>query len=652
MAGYVLIVESDADLQRQMGAALREVGFEAAAETEVAWAQRSIATRQPDVVVIDTWLPDGDGFRLAEELRRDPSTRATPIVFIASTYRGASHRAEARRRFAPADYLLTPLDIGALVPRVTAFATGSPGPGAANGDPAAVTPSPSQPISSKGSLRDPAQQRERRDVERSAKHLVADADQAALQGTLKRTPFARLLQRLYADRATGALLLLHEPTKKIVTFVDGYPVSVRSNIVGETLGQILLQKRLITGEVLEESVRRMQKEKRQQGQILIEMNALSPYNLDRALVEQADAKLFEIFAWSDGKYMFRAGEAPPIQGVRLERPPAALILEGIRRYYGEARQEAVLARHAGQILALSPDPVVRLQEMTSDAKELAFIQSIDGIRPLELILAAAEIPREKARLLLVALFEAGMVQRVETTSRRKRTTTIPPPSTPGSPSSAPLSSGQLAMMLQTVRTQDFFWALGVERESPAAAIDQAYEGLARTLHADRYLLASDEDRKAAQEIFERLTEAHRTLSDPARRRAYVTKLTRAGDTDVELLEKVAGPRAPARAGRRFVARRGSPLEQRRPLVIRNRPRAPARAPPSRGGRSPAPIGPAGPERGRLPRRAGMGAVSPGPGRRPRRPGGSRRAAAGAANQRTPSRGRPAPGGDLRPDRPA
>jgi tetratricopeptide (TPR) repeat protein len=85
------------------------------------------------------------------------------------------------------------------------------------------------------------------------------------------------------------------------------------------------------------------------------------------------------------------------------------------------------------------------------------------------------------------------------------------------------------MMLQMARTQDHFWALGVSREAPTAEIDRAYEALARSFHADRYRLASDEDRRMAQEIFESLAEAHRVLQDPARRRAYVAKLGRDDD---------------------------------------------------------------------------------------------------------------------------
>ena len=546
MAGYVLIVESDAELQRQIGSALRDAGFDLHAEAEAAWAKRTVSTRVPDVVVVDTRLTDGDGFAFADELRQTPETRGTPIVFVASTHRGVSHRAEARRRFAPADYLPTPLDLARLAPRVAELAARGTAAAPAPIDPAdQITPPPVP----KETLRDPAQQRERRDVERSAKSLTADADDAELQGTLKRTPFARLLQRLFSKRASGSLLLLRDTTKKIVVFVEGYPVSVRSNVLGETLGRILLEKKLITSEILAESVGRMQKEKRHQGEILVEMGALSPFNLERALVEQVEAKLFEVFSWSDGKFMFKAGDAAAGELRLLERSPAATILEGIRRHYDEDRQQAALEKYAHQYVGLTSDPLLRLQDMTSDPVELAFIQSIDGSKQMEVILERAEISREKARLLLVALSEAGMLQRHEATTKKKSAAPVAPspssvpvlgaPATPP-PTTAPLASGQLSMMLQTVRTQDYFWALDVERDAPAADIDRAYEALARSFHADRYRLSPEDDRKAAQEIFDKLGEAHRTLRDPAKRKAYLAKLSR---SDGEAQEEAPPPRA-------------------------------------------------------------------------------------------------------------
>jgi DNA-binding response OmpR family regulator/tetratricopeptide (TPR) repeat protein len=562
VAGYVLIVESDPELQRRIGDALREGSYELASEAEGKWAQRSIAVRAPDAVVLDTQLSDGDGFRLAEELRRDPDTRAAPIFFIASAHRGASHRAEARRRFAPAEYLETPLDTNSLL----ALLLQALPPGTGTGDAAANPPRAHAPDVAQlvaaldGVLTDPVQQRERRNVERAAKSIAGE--KLELQGTLKRVPFARLLRRLYASKASGTLLLLRDTakkdaTKKIVAFEGGYPVSVKSNVLAECLGQILVSRKLITEKALTDSIARMKTERRQQGQILVEMGALSPYNLQRALVEQVETKLLEVFAWPDGKYMFKESDVSledtsPGQSLRLERPPAALIFEGIRRHYDEARQKAILDAYVRQAVELNPDPVLRLQDVTTDPIELAYINSIDGSESLSEILARAPIAEREARLLLVALSETGMITHAEGPSARRRGAPSPAAPSASPPSgvvaavapaqnSGALSGGQLSMVAETVRTQDYFWTLGIERDASPADVDRAYDAHARSFHPDRYRASPDEDRNLAQEIFDRLGEAHRTLRDAGRRRSYLARLDRGVDHEVtERVTDMAG----------------------------------------------------------------------------------------------------------------
>ncbi len=632
MAGYILIVESDPVLQRRIGDTLKEAHYELASEAEGAWARRSVAVRTPDAIVVDTVLSDGDGFRLAEDLRREPETRDTPIFFVASRFRGASHRSEARRRFAPAEYLPVPIDVNSLLAMILQAV-----PPARNGVPGEIHTAPTQPIAAppnpeafqpaledvvtpppptlpapalagpatpapttaamvqavmtattavrpapvpppavdESSLRDPVQQRESHDVERTATSLAAE--KTDFTDNLKQLPFPRLLQRLYGRRATGSLLLLHAGTKKIVSFVEGYPVAVRSNLLNECLGQILVSQNMISGLALAESVKRMQKEKRRQGEILVEMGALSPYNLTRALVEQSEAKLFGIFSWRDGHFMFKQGDTAPKEAMRLERSPAALVLEGVRRHYDSARQVAVLDGFAGRYVALNPDPLLRMQEMTSDPTETAFIRGISGDERIEDLLNRAEIPRDKAALLLVALSEAGVimaggtppltpepeavrlaVQRhdlraggptdadvsteeligdldddpavlsVEPVPQAPTSDDGDLPSGPMTGAPTPLASGALSMVAQTVRTQDYFWALGVERSATSEEIDRAYEALGRTFHADAYRQSPDEDRRLAQEIFDRLTEAHRVLRDPAQRRAYTEGIDLAG----------------------------------------------------------------------------------------------------------------------------
>ena len=107
MAGYVLIVEKDAELQQRIGAALRDAGYELAAETESVVGPAEHRRARPDAVVLGTRLSDGDGFGLAEELRRNPETRGVPIVFVASTPPGhqppGRGAAAVRPRRIPAD---------------------------------------------------------------------------------------------------------------------------------------------------------------------------------------------------------------------------------------------------------------------------------------------------------------------------------------------------------------------------------------------------------------------------------------------------------------------------------------------------------------------------------------------------------------------
>jgi DNA-binding response OmpR family regulator len=539
MAPYLLLVESDPELQQRIGSAFREAHYELATEAEGVWARRSVLIRPPDAVILDTSLNDGSGFAVAEALRRDPETEKVPIFFVASRFRGAKHRSEARRRFAPAEYLSSsPLDLDTLLARV--LETVPPR--------AAAVPSEIADYPAASRSADPAQRKERREVEDEARKLASRA--AGWRGSLGRESFARILRRLYLERRSGALLLVRGGIKKIVYFQDGYPISVRSNVLAECLGQILLARRLIDRAVLDESLERMRNERRQQGAILVEMGALSPHNLTRALLGQMEAKLYELFAWQAGSFRFIEGKQPSDAPVKLEEAPAAIILEGIRRHYETDRQAHVLGRFEGQYVALSADRRQRLQDLTSDPDEQQFAAAIDGTRRLGAILDEASIPAREARLMLVAMAEAGMIEPARSSARRVEVESAAIDLSPGPRPTGPLRAGDSGEVVSHGARESWqrppdrrsreerealyegmlmlshFDVLGVSEESGSAEIERAYETRAREFHPDRFRSHPDELREVARRIFECLGEAHNTLSDPARRRRYVQRLER------------------------------------------------------------------------------------------------------------------------------
>ncbi len=76
----VLIVEDDDDLARVLAASLERRGLRVGIATTAAQATRLSRTFLPDLIVLDIVLPDGDGFAVIDQLRRDGRLSSIPVI--------------------------------------------------------------------------------------------------------------------------------------------------------------------------------------------------------------------------------------------------------------------------------------------------------------------------------------------------------------------------------------------------------------------------------------------------------------------------------------------------------------------------------------------------------------------------------------------
>ena len=164
-----------------------------------------------------------------------------------------------------------------------------------------------------------------------------DPEHAPLQGRLELVPIATVLTRLFRERRTGAVRLVRDRVKKLLYVQDGQPVSMRSNILYECLGQMLTKEKMISPQECEESVRRMKAEGKLQGAILVEMGCLSPQNLIYALDKQFKAKFVDVFTWDQGLYQFSEDTPLPKSFQAPEDSPYDLTLMGMREGFGLER---------------------------------------------------------------------------------------------------------------------------------------------------------------------------------------------------------------------------------------------------------------------------------------------------------------------------
>ncbi|HMK74520.1 MAG TPA: DUF4388 domain-containing protein, partial [Myxococcaceae bacterium] len=394
-------------------------------------------------------------------------------------------------------------------------------------------------------LADPRAQAEAAHVESAA------APPAAQRGDFGETPFAEVLAALHRQGATGALLLRRDKVKKIVYFRQGVPVSVKSNRLNECLGRVMVREGMLSEADCETSLERMKASGRQQGTVLIEMGVISPHNLRYALDLQLRLKLMDLFSWTGGEWQFNPAAEPPPDTVRLELSPAAIIHEGVRRGFDEARIRARLGDIAERTVWPTEDPLFAGQDMGLGDEELALLEAIDGTRSVAELRTLGILPPVETDRLLYALLAAQMV---ELRQERKAaavggsaasrpleavTEELPPGADDGE---EPLEledevtededsalRERLLGTLAAMKRMDFFELLGVRHDASAEDIRRAHKELVREYHLDKFVGSSSaEVRELARAIQELLGSARDTLVDTAARAEYRVQLGSGG----------------------------------------------------------------------------------------------------------------------------
>jgi len=549
------------------------------------WALKALARRLPDVLITDLLLPTVPGFELLEKLRQMPGGDEVPVLVMSGIYRSTRHKKIARDTYKVLASFDKPFKVEELVTaaknasRMTAPPKKRPSSAAIPGR----KPKPKSPAID-DHLADLSMRMEQADVDKIEATFPAER---SVRGNLKHKRFPEVLAQLYRWKASGALLMRRGRIKKIVYLKDGYPTFVKSNLLSECLGRILVREKMITEPECERSLELLPKSNgKQQGTVLIEMGALSPHNLVFGLQLQLEQKLFDIFSWPDGDYQFNAKVESSPQAVVLDMSLASVIYEGVRRKFGDDQVKDLLDPFIDLYLGVHPEPSHRFQDLPLEADERTLVALIDGRRTMREVIERAGLPDRNARQLVYALLAAEMIQSQRRPSATASTLESRPPPRPSSSAAAaslppPLPSrakagaerppprptalgrsgrtplgepalspaglvdvvgtdelrARLVERARLLKRQNHFEALGVSQRAGVDEIQRAYFALAKDLHPDRLRRSADgavpaDARALAEQINHQLTTAFETLSDERRRAEYVQRLSQGHRTAV------------------------------------------------------------------------------------------------------------------------
>jgi curved DNA-binding protein CbpA len=227
-------------------------------------------------------------------------------------------------------------------------------------------------------------------------------------GDLAETPLAAILLEALNLRTSGVLEVAHGGGTSRLWFRDGRPVAAQVFVGFKPLGLMLLQAGLIDMDALSRSLAAMSESRRPQGEILVEMGAVSADDVGKALAEQQAGYFGLIAALDAGRFSFDETAVVPewTRGARLS--PVRTIVDALERPQANALVASALQPVASSPVRLSSSyPEIEWAFRWSDA-ERALVARLARPVQIEAFLAPSGVGPERARAVLAGLLLLGL----------------------------------------------------------------------------------------------------------------------------------------------------------------------------------------------------------------------------------------------------
>jgi two-component system KDP operon response regulator KdpE len=131
----ILIVDDDPDIREGMQVRLKYSGYDTCFAIDALSCVDAAHKEEPDLIILDLGLPEGDGFLVIEQLKRHPTFSMIPIVVVSA--RDARSNQERAIKAGATAYLQKPVDNAEFLV-VIRKALGELAPGEESGKAAAI----------------------------------------------------------------------------------------------------------------------------------------------------------------------------------------------------------------------------------------------------------------------------------------------------------------------------------------------------------------------------------------------------------------------------------------------------------------------------------------------------------------------------------
>ncbi|MBI4511561.1 MAG: DnaJ domain-containing protein [Deltaproteobacteria bacterium] len=483
----VLVVEDDPLVGAELAAELEIRGY------DVDWVRDAQSgapevrrDKAPRVLIVDFYLPKGDGISLIEKWKEQDRPPSVILLSGADVTDELQERLPKNRQ--PERVFTKPIGLSVIVDAV----------------------------------RELAPQGRR-----------APDGQGDVAGESRRTGLLpELLWYIAKGHRSGLLVLDDVENAAIVHVRHGDPVFVESGSLDETLGRLLLREGALSQGQYQEALRRMtddlvQREDIRFGEIVVSMGFCSAEIVFATLRTQVCEKLVNLFHRRSQLAEFREGNDEVMLGVAFRVDALKVILDGIRRHYGPDQLQPVVTPRERRYAALAQSFSEIRPRMPFTTLEERFLVKLRGDKVIRDILDQCGLERTHAMQVLYALhvvealeLSSEPIPRTPRNCRPKRARRATPTPTPPASVSKEPAEEVLARHLK-VSGRSHYEILDVPKDASAVDIEQAFRRLSEKYSPDRLAdTPLGEAHERATELWAQIVLAHETLRDPPKRERY------------------------------------------------------------------------------------------------------------------------------------
>lgn len=212
--------------------------------------------------------------------------------------------------------------------------------------------------------------------------LTTTLKNSSYSGNITVSPLPKIIIQIMSERATGRLYIENSGIYKNIYFKNGKIYYVTSNYQPEFIGEFIVKKGALSKEIITEALNTCKNENLRLIDYLVQKGFLKPHEMYNLIVEQIKEKIYHLFTWDKGVYIFFSGEITKQEALPLELGDFDFIYQCISRYTPPYIIENYISNFIFKPLVINKDAGQFIEKIRFNAYEMRLLRILSQKRNL------------------------------------------------------------------------------------------------------------------------------------------------------------------------------------------------------------------------------------------------------------------------------